>query len=120
MKRICIVDDDEAVRESLAAFLESCGYTSSCFASASAFLSAEDEAPPYLCMLVDVHMPGMSGIELVNVLRTHGVDIPAILITAAADAPLRAAAEKLGGLVLLDKPVDGDALLETIARVGKS
>jgi len=119
MERICIVDDDEAVRESLAAFLEACGYATVCFASALAFLSADGDAPDYLCMLVDVHMPGMSGIEMLEVLRTRGVATPAILITAADDALLRAAAAKLSGLRFLDKPIDGDTLLDTIAQVGK-
>ena len=119
MECICIVDDDEAVRDSLASFLEACGYTVACFASALALLTALGETAEYLCMLVDLHMPGMSGIQLLEMLRTRGIATPAILITAADSPGLRAAAAEQGGLSFLNKPVDGDTLLNAIARVGK-
>ena len=116
MERICIIDDDEAVRDSLGLFLEACGYHADRFESALAFLDSKMDG--HLCMLVDVHMPGMSGPELLTTLRGRGIQTPAIVITAAADARLRATIAKLGHAICLDKPVDGDALLEAIARLG--
>ena len=118
MERICIVDDDEAVRDSLAVFLEACGFAVVGFASALAFLTAADAAN-FLCLLVDMHMPGMTGIELIEMLRSRGDGTPAILITAAADPLLRAQGEKLSGFAFLDKPVDGDKLLDTIAATSE-
>lgn len=118
MERICIVDDDEAVRDSLGVFLEACGYTVVGFASALAFLTAGDTAT-YLCLLVDMHMPGMTGLELVEMLRSRGIETPAILITAAADPVLRAQTEKISSFTFLDKPVDGDKLLDAIAAAGE-
>ena len=119
MDSICIVDDDDAVRDSLSTFLEACGYAVVGFASALAFLNGAD-AGAYLCMLVDVHMPGMNGLELLQVLRGRGIETPAVLVTAAADPALRSEAAKLARLAFLDKPVDGDVLLETIDAVAKS
>ena len=118
MDRICIVDDDDAVRDSLSAFLEACGYAVVCFATALAFLDA-GELSGWLCLVLDIHMPGMNGLELLELLRARGVETPAVLITGAADAALRAQAEKLGRLSFLEKPVDGDTLLDTIAEIAK-
>ena len=114
MDQICIVDDDEAVRDSLGIFLEACGYAVMGFASALAFLNAGDTINS-LCLLVDMHMPGMTGMELIEVLRSRGDQTPAILITAAADPMIRAQGEKLSSFTFLDKPVDGDKLLDAIA-----
>ena len=118
MERICIVDDDEAVRDSLAVFLEACGYGVVAFASALAFLNAA-ELGPLLCLLVDMHMPGMSGLELIEVLRARGMETPAFLVTAAAEPQLRAQAERLPALGFLDKPVDGDVLLAAVDSIRK-
>jgi FixJ family two-component response regulator len=64
---------------------------------------------------IDMHMPGMTGIELIEMLRSRGDKTPAILITAAADPLLRTQGEKLSSFTFLDKPVDGDKLLDAIA-----
>lgn len=116
MASICIIDDDEAVRDSLGVFLETCGYAVAGFASALAFLNCPDGLA-YLCLLVDLHMPGMNGLELLQLLRERGVETPAMLITAAADTTLKAETAKLSNLTVLDKPVDGEALLAAIAAV---
>lgn len=119
MKRICIIDDDDAVRDSLGILLEACGYGVAGFASALAFLDCANFAV-FLCLLVDMNMPGMSGLELLRLLRGRGDDTPAVLITAAADVPLRTEAGKIPRLEFLDKPVDGDRLLDTIAAFAGS
>lgn len=113
MGSICIVDDDDAVRDSLAVFLEACGYAVVGFASALALLDA-GEIANYLCLFVDMHMPGMSGLELLEVLRHRGIETPAWLITAAGDAGLRAQAAKLANVGFMEKPVEGDTLLDAI------
>lgn len=113
MAHICVVDDDEAVRDSLSVFLEACGYAVIGFASALALLAAGDLGN-FLCLLVDMHMPGMNGLELVEVLRGRGIETPVVLITAAADPQLRAQASRFSKLVFLDKPVDGDRLLTVV------
>ena len=118
MKRICIVDDDQAVRDSLSAFLETCGYHAVSFTSAEDFLVRCDGGNNH-CLLIDVHMPGMNGLDLLDALRKRGVNTPAILITAAANAFLRARAETLGVSEVLEKPIDGDALLAAIEKVGE-
>ncbi len=116
MDPICIIDDDEAVRDSLAVLLDACGYAVVCFDSALAFLDAADIAD-FLCLLVDVHMPGMNGLELMELLRGRGIGTPAIMITGAADAALRAGAQRLASLTFMEKPVDGERLLDAIERI---
>lgn len=118
MKRICIVDDDEAVRESLSVLLEACGYQAVSFSSAEDFLQRCD-GEDTLCMLIDVHMPRMSGLDLLETLRARGVEVPAILITAAANFVVHARAKKQNVFGVLDKPIDGDVLLAMIEDVRK-
>lgn len=117
MERVCIVDDDEAVRDSLSVFLEACGYEVVAFASALAFLDAVN-LEPLLCLLLDMHMPGMNGLELAELLRARGIETPIYIVTAAADPLLRAQGAKLSKLAFLDKPVDGDALLNALDTIG--
>lgn len=116
MNQVCIVDDDEAVRDSLSVFLEACGYGVVAFASALAFLAALDTGP-FLCLLLDMHMPGMSGLELAEVLRARGNETPIYIVTAAADTFLRAQGARVAKLEFLDKPVDGDSLLNALSAV---
>lgn len=120
MERICIVDDDDAVRDLLSVFLEACGYAVTAFVSALALLDSADIAG-YICLLLDMHMPGMTGLELIELLRGRGMKTPAILITGAANTTLREAAARFNATHFLDKPVDGDALLNAIdhARTDK-
>jgi FixJ family two-component response regulator len=108
-----IVDDDAAVRESLQALLESYDYRVRAYASAPEFLLANGAAQTG-CLIADLHMPGMNGIELLDTLRRGGELLPAIVLTGRGDSVLRNQALRAGAFALLDKPVDGDELAAII------
>lgn len=106
---LCIVDDDDAVRDSLRALLESYGLMVRDYASASEFLNGEPCSEPG-CLIVDLHMPGMDGLELIELLRRRRVQTPAILLTGRHDQQVAARALETGVLVVLQKPVLADEL----------
>ena len=108
-----VVDDDEAVRDSTRALLESHGFEVRDYASAKEFLV---DAPPKPkgCMLLDLHMPGMSGMELLDTLYAQGSRLPVIAITGRSDSALKERVVRAGALMLLDKPVADDALLQAL------
>jgi FixJ family two-component response regulator len=110
-----IVDDDDAVRDSMRVFLESFGMSVRDYASAHDFLGA-DGADDKGCLVLDLHMPGMNGLELLEMLRGRGSDVPAIVVTGRGDPVLKERARRAGALVLLDKPVDESVLLSAIDR----
>ena len=107
---ISIIDDDEAVREAMEGLMKSLGFTVEVFASAVDFL-AYSNVRDTSCLIVDVHMPQMTGIELHRRLVESGHAIPTILITAYPDDSVRARALADGVLCYLTKPCDEDALL---------
>lgn len=110
---VYVVDDDEAVRDSLNLLLESYGMNVKGFGSATDFLSSPyDEHRG--CLVLDVHMPGMNGLELLDVLKGRRSQLPVILITGRGDTALRERAKQAGAFAVFDKPVDGDALLDAI------
>ncbi len=118
-----VVDDDEAVRDSMRMLLESYGINVRDYASAVDFLarlSGEAEG----CLLLDLHMPDMSGIELLELMQERHLMLPAIMITGRGDASLKDRALRAGALALLDKPVDGAKLMaalgDALARVDHS
>jgi FixJ family two-component response regulator len=106
---ICVVDDDGAVRESTAALLEAAGYAVQSFATADDLLSNAgfDEAH---CLLLDLNMPGMSGLSQLEILRTRGITIPAIVFTGNGEG-LNARMTRAGVLTVLSKPVHEEELL---------
>jgi FixJ family two-component response regulator len=113
---IAIVDDDPSVRRALHRLVRSAGYTVQTFASAHEFL---DSMPGQraACLVLDIHLNGMSGLDLQARLATDGVSIPIIFISAHDDAPTRQRIERSGAAGHLWKPVDDQALLGTIRRV---
>jgi FixJ family two-component response regulator len=107
---ISIVDDDASVREATTSLLEAHGYETAAFASAEDFLGSalvDDTA----CLVTDVRMAGLSGVELLRRLRDAGRHIPTILMTAYLDGHLRAAAMQGGALGFLTKPVSEERLI---------
>jgi FixJ family two-component response regulator len=111
---IHIVDDDAAVRDSLRALLESSGMSVRDYDSAHDFLERGATSPDG-CVLLDVHMPGMSGLELLDILRSRRFGLPVIVITGRSDSALRVRATEAGACAVFDKPVDEDDLLGAIA-----
>lgn len=108
-----VVDDDEAMRHSLAFLLETAGHDARTYASAVEFL----EAAPGMergCIVTDVRMPGLSGLEMVERLKAMGVTDPVIVITGHADVPLAVHAMKAGVSDFIEKPFPQEALLSAI------
>ena len=108
-----IVDDDPAVRDSLGVLLEVEGFNVQTHSSARAFLDSV-EPDEKGCVLTDVRMPEMSGIELLAKMKERHLTLPAIVITAYADVPLAVHAMKLGAVDLLEKPVGDETLLASV------
>jgi len=112
---IYIVDDDEAVRDSTRALLESYDHVVEDYASAREFLSAFDDLDDG-CLLLDLNMPEMGGIEVLEILRDRGAGIAVIVVTAQSDTALLERARRAGAFALVRKPVD-DNLLGMIEQV---
>lgn len=112
---VVVIDDDAEVRDSLAALLESADYAVATFASATAFL-AKVEAVDGHCLVVDIRMPDMDGLELQQELARRGVTIPVIVVTGHGDVPLAVRAMKAGAVDFLEKPYDSDRLLGSVGR----
>lgn len=110
---ICIVDDDEAIRESLRLLLFAEGLQSSVYESADAFL-ADKSTPSFDCMLLDIRMPGTDGLELFSILNRKPLSYPVIFITGHGDIPLAVSAIKLGAFDFLTKPFQEGELLEKV------
>jgi two-component system, LuxR family, response regulator FixJ len=110
-----IVDDDDAVRQSLAFLLSSAGLPVRLYESASAFLAGLS-APQSGCLITDVRMPGMSGLELLKAMREKSFFMPAIVITGHGDVPLAVEAMKAGAIDFIEKPFEEEALLTAVKR----
>jgi FixJ family two-component response regulator len=110
---IAVVDDDDALRNSLDDLLQSVGFRVQGFASAEAFLQAPP-VPEAACLLLDVRLPGMNGLELQRQLAGMRWRIPIIFVTAYADDDMRAHALAAGAIAVLSKPCREDDLLQAI------
>src|SRR6266571_1281535 len=110
---IAIVDDDKAVRDALQRMLRSHGFTAEVFVSAEQFLSSTDPQSAS-CLIVDIRMPGMTGMELHDYLISHGFQVPTILITALPTSGERSRAIAVGVSSYLAKPLSEQILLDTV------
>jgi two-component system, LuxR family, response regulator FixJ len=115
MTTVFVIDDQQSVRHALAEMLGVFGFTVETFDSAVSFLAAFEHPRPG-CVVADVRMPGMDGIELVRELSRRGVDIPVVLISGHADVPMAVAGIKAGAEDFIEKPVDDSALIAAINR----
>ena len=114
---VAVVEDDPAVRKALGRLLNSAGFAPALFESAEAYMNA---SPAPLCLIVDVGLPGLSGLELQERLNAAGNAPPIIVITAHHDEPIRERARRNGCTAFFLKPVDGDLLIVTIESLTNS
>jgi FixJ family two-component response regulator len=112
---IAVVDDDEALCSSLVDLMRSMGYRAEPFSSAEAFLMSPNRFGLH-CIIADIHMPGMGGLDLLSELRRQGNTTPVVLITALTDRQLDQEAAARGALCLLRKPFEIGSLLDHIER----
>lgn len=112
---IFVVDDDDAVRESLATVLDMQGYAVVPFPSAEAFL-LNYRPVPVGCAIVDLRMPGMDGLTLLEHMRGKGVMLPVVVVTGHGDVPLAVRAMKAGAVDFIEKPYTNAALIEAVRK----
>jgi FixJ family two-component response regulator len=112
-KFIAIVDDDDSVRSALEGMLKAIGLPARAFASGEEFLSS-GERNCAACLITDIRMPGMSGLELQAKLNAEHCKIPTIFITAHGDAKMRMQAMRAGAVEFLAKPFDDEVLLDSV------
>jgi FixJ family two-component response regulator len=112
-KLIAIIDDDEAMQDSLRDLMEAAGLAARCFGSAEDFLKSDLHSKA-ACLIVDVRMPKMSGLELQARLKDEECNVPIIFITAHGDARMRIQAMRRGAVEFLAKPFDHQLLLKRV------
>jgi FixJ family two-component response regulator len=110
---VAIVDDDKAVRDSLQWLVESVGLKAKTYESAQRFLEEVDQ-DDFGCAVLDIRLPGMSGLDLQDKLNEKGLDIPTIIITGHADVPVAVRAMKAGAMDFVEKPFSNQMLLDRI------
>jgi FixJ family two-component response regulator len=114
--KIAVVEDDAGVRTALQQLLRSAGFDAVTFESAEEFLAHED-GDAFACLIADINLPGISGVELVKALGADGRELPAVLITGRRDAATAALTRQAGDVPRLYKPFSDAALFEVIERV---
>jgi two-component system, LuxR family, response regulator FixJ len=110
---VYVIDDDEAVRESLSLLLESRALPVQTFASAPEFLAVAPSVPPG-CVVTDLSMPGMDGLQLLQRLREHNLRLPVIVMTGHGEVSLAVQALKAGAIDFIEKPFPGAALFDAV------
>lgn len=110
---VFVVDDDVSVRESLQALIDWAGWQAETFESAQAFLERPRSSAPN-CLVLDVSLPGVNGLELQKLIATDRAEMPIIFITGHGDIPMSVQAMKAGAVEFLTKPIDDEALLTAI------
>lgn len=113
---IALIDDDAAVLDSLRLYLERQGVMVTCFATADAFVADAKPSPAFDCVVADVRMPGLSGLDLVRRFAAEGSAVPIILITGHGDVDMAVAAIKQGAFDFVEKPFDESRLMESIRK----
>ena len=111
---VFVVDDDAALRDSLTWLLESVGLRASTHATAQEFLGNWHDPDCAACLLLDVRMPGMGGLQAQSRLPEHGIEIPVIIITGHGDVPMAVAAMKAGAVDFIEKPFNDQLLLDCV------
>lgn len=111
---ILIVDDDEAVRDSMRALMESAGYAVRDYSTAKDFLN--EPVPPDSCLITDIRMPEMDGLQLQQEINKRGLDLPLVVMTGHGDVPLAVRAMKAGALDFVEKPFDDELMLASVRR----
>jgi len=112
---VYILDDDEAVRDSMSALLDSYDFEQNIYASAIRFLG--DVNPEFAgCLLLDIRMPEMDGLEVLQSLVSKGITLPVIIITGHGDLPMAVKAMKFGAIDFIEKPFEEDVLVESVRR----
>ena len=111
---VFVVDDDPSIRKSLNLLLSSAGYGVKTFASAKEFLESERDSPGPACLVLDVKMPGLSGLDLQKELKSRKYNIPIIFITGHGDIPMSVQAMKKGAVDFIPKPFDDGELLGAV------
>jgi FixJ family two-component response regulator len=112
---VSVIDDDESTRLTLSSLLRLLGFSTAPFSSAEDFLQS-DSRDVSCCIITDIQMPGLSGIELKQWLDDHASRVPVIMITARPEARLHAQALASGAVCLLKKPFDAETLLASLER----
>jgi FixJ family two-component response regulator len=112
---VFVIDDDPQVRRAVGRLLTASGHRVELFGSAMQFLESTDGDRPG-CLVIDLRLPGLNGIDLFNLLHTTGKSIPMVFLTGYGDVPTSVQAMKAGAVDFLTKPVDEDDLLEAIGR----
>jgi FixJ family two-component response regulator len=116
---VAIVDDDRSVQRALKDLMESAGLAAWCYGSAEEFLES-DRWHQTGCLVLDIVMPGMSGLELQAKLKTLGSRLPIIFITAQGDGTMKTQAVQAGAVEVLSKPFDDEVLLERVRAALRS
>ena len=111
---VFVVDDNPALREALEGLLASAGYRVQGFVGADEFLCRPDTPDPS-CLILDLHLPGLNGLDLQRKLQDSDAPLPTLFITGAGDIPTSVQAMKAGALEFFTKPVDGEKLLDAVA-----
>jgi two-component system response regulator FixJ len=114
-RKVYVVDDDDAVRDSMRAVLESFGMDVGDYSSAQEFLVNLSKTQKG-CLVLDLHMPGMSGVELLELLQARRSGLPVIAVTGRSDPALKERVMRAGALTLLDKPIDESMLMDALGR----
>ena len=113
---VFVVDDDDALRDAIATFLDAAGQACETYADAASLLARLDDWPPEAsgCLVLDVRMPGPTGLDVQDELNARGIDLPIIFITGYGDVPSAVRAMKGGAVDFLSKPFDAEALAQRI------